>query len=97
MWTQMAQTLDNRSISYTGYTGRWWLHDGVGTFCPPHGGQRLVEHHVKASSNPALVGRTVMQQYEMSADGSRLTTTDVQIVFGKARVLEVSEWRRMVA
>jgi len=98
MWTQCHETRDDgKEPTYTGYTGRWWLHNdhSLGSFAPPHGGRPLVEHYVKAASDPELVGKTVIQQYALSADHKRLTTTDVCIFLGRACVMEQLEWRRL--
>ena len=96
MWTQLHVVNDNSSpASYTGYGGRWWVHRPVGGGCPPHGDRHLVEHYVKAASDPTLVGKTVVQQYDLSLDGKRLTTTDMQVFGGKVHVTEQLEWRRL--
>ena len=62
---------------------------------PPHGDHAQIEHYVKSASDPGLVGKTVMQQVQLSDDGSRLTTTDVRILFGDRMVVEQSEWKRL--
>jgi len=95
MWTQVQVAHEGSQPTYTGYSGRWWLHQGSAAGNPPHGNQPLVEHHVKASSDPQLVGKTVYQQYSLSQNGKHLTTTDVRIVSGKPQVVEVLEWRRL--
>ena len=95
MWTQYSEQHDDRAPTYTGYAGRWWLHSGERTFAPPHGQHELVEHHVRAASDPSLVGKTVMQRWALSDDRQRLTTTDVQILFGEPRTVEQLEWWRV--
>ena len=98
MWTQChAIDADGKQSEYTGYAARWWVHDGVGTLCPPHGGQQLVEHQIKAASDPAMNGMSVWSQYQLSEGGHKLTTTDVKILLGKATVLEQLEWRRVMS
>ena len=94
MWTQCYEIQANGVGAYTGYTGRWWLHDAIVGQPPPHGDQPLVEHHVRSSSDPDLVDKTVYQQYSLSEDGGRLTLTDVQILLGSVSVMEQSEWHR---
>jgi hypothetical protein len=100
MWAQCSEQAADGAHSYTGYEGRWWLHGGAGacttTFsAPPHGGYELVEHNVRAASEPSLVGKTMLLQYALSNDGQRLTTTDVQLFFGEQTVVERLEWRRI--
>ena len=79
--------------NYVGYSGRWWIHDAPSLF-PPHG-RNLVEHHVKAASQPSLVGQTLSQQWALSEDGQQLTIKCVSILFGEPKVTEVAEWKRV--
>ena len=76
------------------YSGRWWTHPAETGGRPPHGNQRIVEHQVLQSSDPALVGKTVYQRISISNDGD-LTMSDVRIVQGKLAFLEELRWRRM--
>ena len=76
------------------YSGRWWTHPAEAGGRPPHGNQRIVEHQVLQSSDPALVGKTVYQTVSISNDGD-LTTSDVRLVQGKLAVLDELRWRRM--
>ena len=96
MWTQCSTISDNQPASYTGYSGRWWLHDQRAFAANyTHGDPQHVEHFVKSASEPGLVGETVTQQVQLSDDGHRLTTTDVRILFGERCVTEVLEWKRL--
>ena len=95
MWTQCHEFGDGGATPRcTEYTGRWWVHEGSHGYSP-HGTHPLVEHDVRTASDPALVGKTLLQRYALSDGGRRLTTTDVQIVFGRACVVEQLEWRRL--
>ena len=81
--------------------GTYFLHESGGTQCqttfgaPPHGGLPLVEHNITSASDPSLVGKTVLQQWALSADGEELTTTDMQMHGGHASIVEQLEWRRI--
>ena len=97
MWTQCHLQDSCGNDASVSYTGKWWYTEGSGYGNPPHGGQNLVEHYVKESSEPSLVGKSLIQQYDLSDDGKRLTTTDVQILLGRACVTERLEWRRLDA
>ena len=95
MWTQCSVSHDESAPpTFTGYAGRWWLHDPR-SFSPPHGESHQVEHFVKSASDPSLVGKTVMQQIALSQDGNQLTTTDVKILFGDRVVTEQLQWQRV--
>ena len=95
MWTQLHVTHGDGKPSYTGYAGRWWTHTGSAGGNPPHGQANLVEHHVKAASEPRLVGKTLMQQFVLSDNGRHLTTTDSHFSAGKVRICEQLEWKRI--
>ena len=96
MWTQYTEQNSGAPARYTGYAGRWWLHaPNSGSLLGTSSQEATVEHHVRSASDPSLVGKTVTQQWALSADGQRLTTTDVQILFGEASVVEQLEWRRV--
>ena len=78
---------------YTGYEGKWWLHDAL-TYDPPHGGP-LVEHDVTASSHHRLVGQTMRSGYALSADRRTLTTTHGSFLGSAGENPATLEWRRL--
>lgn len=91
MWTQCSVERDDGTpASYTGFGGRWWLHN-----FSSYGNTDQVELFVKSASDPELVGKTVLQQARLSDDGNRLTTTDVKILWGERQVVEQLEWKRI--
>mmetsp|Transcript_23831 Transcript_23831/g.50531 ORF Transcript_23831/g.50531 Transcript_23831/m.50531 type:complete len:160 (-) Transcript_23831:76-555(-) len=81
--------------SYVGYSGKWFCHDP--SFYPPHFGKPSVEHHIRASSLPKLVGKTLSQEYELSQDGCRLTTSNVSLSGGVARQVATLQWKRVLS
>ena len=78
---------------YTGYAGRWFLHE-ASSLCPPHGGD-LVEHDVVAASHRGLVGKTLRQAYTLSENGRKLTTEHSSFLGGQAQHPATLEWRRL--
>ena len=78
---------------YTGYEGKWWLHEAT-SLSPPHGGA-LVEHDVHASSHHGLIGQTMRQGYNLSRDGRKLTTTHASFAGAPLQRSATLEWRRL--
>lgn len=79
---------------YVGYSGRWWTHDSS-TYLAPHYNKPLVEHHIKASSLPRLIGKKISQEYSLSADGQRLTTSNLALLDGRFTIVATLEWQRV--
>lgn len=77
--------------NYVGYSGRWWVNDAsvYGPFFRP-----MIDHDIRASSLPRLVGKTLRQEYELSADGCKLTTSSVSIT-GQPRQEATLRWQRL--
>ena len=78
---------------YTGYAGKWWLHEAT-SLSPPHGGA-LVEHDVHASSHQGLIGQTMRAGYHLSNDGRKLTTTHASFAGAPLQRSATLEWRRV--
>ena len=94
MSTDLEVRRQDGRVQRTGYSGRWCTHAAQAGGRPPHGDCELVEHQVLSSSDPALVGQQIYQQFELSEDGERLTTIDMRIIRGQVRTMEQLEWRR---
>ena len=92
MWTQCHEpNTDGGRFTATTVTVAWRWPGFLGYF--PHGTVPHVEMHVRARQPRAR--RQTTQQYELSLDGSTLTTSDVRILFGERTAVERLEWRRL--
>jgi hypothetical protein len=94
----VQQAAHGQPISFTGFSGRWWVHNRKTSFAatyPPHDGT-LVEHDVTAASDPSLVGKSQVQRYALSPDGTLLTLSVVELRDGESKCTQASQWRRVM-